>query len=288
MNSDSGDKVSSPGGIRLWVIGVVTAIALAAIGITFIARPEPSLLPAAAIPIEGELRPGERAANIRFRILEVWPHDPSAFTQGLLFHDGLFYESTGQYGESSLREVEPATGRVRRRHNLDRQYFGEGLALVGGELTQLTWRERKAFVYNLTDFALKRQLAYEGEGWGLAFDGKSLIMSDGSSVLQFRDPVRFNVTRRVRVREGDRPVEQLNELCMIDGMLYANVFQTDRIARINPMSGQVTGWLDLSGLLTPQEAAEADVLNGIAWDSETGRVFVTGKYWPKLFVLELE
>lgn len=288
MSSDSGENMSSPGGIRLWVIGVVTAIALAAIGVTFISRPEPPVLPAAAIAIEGELRPGEVASNIRYRILKVWPHDPSAFTQGLLLQDGSFYESTGQYGASSLREVEPETGRVLRIHSLGRQYFGEGLALVGDELTQLTWRERTAFVYDRADFSLKRQHTYEGEGWGLVYDGKSLIMSDGSSVLQFRDPVRFNVTRRLRVREGDRPVEDLNELCMIDGMLYANVFQTDRIARINPLSGQVTGWLDLSGLLTPAEAAEADVLNGIAWDPETGRVFVTGKYWPKLFVLTLE
>ena len=226
------------------------------------------------------------APPIEYRVAVEYPHDPAAFTQGLVYDGGALYESTGLRGRSSLRKVEPTTGRVVRKRPLSDRLFGEGLALVGDELYQLTWTAGRAFVVKLKDFSLVREYRYAGEGWGLAFDGARLVMSDGSATLRFRDPVTFRVEREVEVREGARPVEALNELEFVDGSVYANVWRSDRVARVDPASGAVTGWLDLSPLVARERSAgPADVANGIAWDGR--RLFVTGKLWRSVYGLEL-
>ena len=224
--------------------------------------------------------------SIEYRIDVEYPHDARAFTQGLLFHRGALYESTGLRGRSSLRKVDPETGRVVRQRRLSDRLFAEGLALVGDELYQLTWTAGRAFVLRLADFSLAREYRYAGEGWGLAWDGSWLVMSDGSATLRFRDPATFRVEREVEVREGTRPVEALNELEFVDGSLYANIWQSDRVARIDPASGVVTGWLDLSPMAARERAAgDADVANGIAWDGR--RLYITGKLWRTVYGLEL-
>ena len=236
--------------------------------------------PAAAPSIE----PG--APPIEYRVVAEHPHDRTAFTQGLVFAHGALYESTGLRGQSSLRKVEPATGRVVRKRRLSDRLFGEGLALVGDELYQLTWTAGRAFVLRLKDFLLLREHRYAGEGWGLAWDGGRLVMSDGSATLRFRDPATFRVEREVEVRDGARPVEALNELEFVEGAVYANVWRTDRVARIDPASGAVTGWLDLSPIVARERASgEAGVANGIAWDGRT--LYVTGKLWRSVYGLEL-
>ena len=224
------------------------------------------------------------AATVRGRVVNVFPHDAGAFTQGLVFHDGFLFESTGQYGRSSLRRVAPSTGEVLQQRPLGFQYFAEGLTELDGRLMQLTWQARAGFVYDRTTFDLEDTFSYSGEGWGLTDDGTRLIMSDGSDALRFLDPVSFVETGRVRVRDGSAPVVQLNELEFVRGEVYANVWHANRIARIDPESGQVLGWIDLAGLLAPGEVSDPEaVLNGIAYDEDEDRLFVTGKYWPKLF-----
>ena len=218
-----------------------------------------------------------------YRVVNVYPHDPEAFTQGLVFDAGQLYESTGLWGRSSLRRVALESGAVLKQHNLDAQYFGEGLALFRGRLFQLTWQNGIGFVYDASTFEPLRTWQYAGEGWGLTHDGEQLIMSDGSATLRFLDPDTLSVRRSIQVRDGGRPVDMLNELEYVNGEVFANVWQTDWVVRIQPSTGQVTGWVDLSGLLTPEERAVADVLNGIAYDLVGQRLFVTGKLWPKLF-----
>ena len=240
---------------------------------------------AACLFVAGPLR-AAGPPLIEYRIAVEYPHDAKAFTQGLVFHDGALYESTGLRGHSSLRKVDPATGRVVRQRRLSDRLFAEGLALAGKELYQLTWTSGRAFVLRIEDFSLVREHRYEGEGWGLAFDGARLVMSDGSAMLRFRDPATFRPTREVVVREGARPVDALNELEFVDGALFANIWQSDRIARIDPASGAVTGWLDLSPIAARERAAgEVGVANGIAWN---GRIlYVTGKLWRAVYGLEL-
>ena len=223
-----------------------------------------------------------------YEVIRVLPHDRGAFTQGLLFADGFFYESTGLYGASSLRQVEPETGIVRRMRLLDRRYFGEGLALFEGRLIQLTWRSQTGWVYDQESFARLDQFSYPTEGWGLTHDGERLIMSDGTEVLYFLDPHTFAEIGQLRVHDNRGPVTWLNELEYVEGEIYANVWQSDRIARICPATGQVTGWIDLTGLLPPEDRdPPVDVLNGIAYDAVGRRLFVTGKRWPKIFQIEL-
>jgi glutaminyl-peptide cyclotransferase len=224
-----------------------------------------------------------------YRIVRAYPHDPNAFTQGLVFVDGHLYESTGLNGRSSLRMVDLQTGRVLQHHDLPPEYFGEGLTNWDGSLVQLTWKAGTAFVYDRFSFALQRSLHYAGEGWGLTQDGKSLIMSDGSPVLRFLDPRTFRELRRMSViDENGQPVLNLNELEYIHGDIYANVWHTDRIARISPRTGKVLGWIDLSGLIDKSQLSDLDaVLNGIAYDSKWDRLFVTGKLWPKLFEIKV-
>jgi glutamine cyclotransferase len=222
-----------------------------------------------------------------YRIVEVFPHDPRAFTQGLVFHGGVLYESTGQYGQSSLREVELESGRVLRQRDLDERFHGEGLTLFGERLIQLTWRSRVGFVHDRESFELLDEFRYPTEGWGITHDGRRLIMSDGTDTLHLLDPETLLEIGRLQVRQGDQPVRWLNELEFVEGEIYANVWGTDRIVRIAPATGQVLGWIDLQGLLAPEERARADVLNGIAYDPAARRLFVTGKWWPKLFEIEL-
>lgn len=230
----------------------------------------------------------ETPARLRVEILEVLPHDRAAFTQGLLWDRGLLLESTGLHGRSSLREVEPRSGTVRRRVDLDARYFGEGLAKVSDRIIQLTWQSGVAFVYDSFSFREIERFRYEGEGWGLCFDGDALVMSDGSARLTFRDPTTFAVLRTLDVRRGGRPQPQLNELECVGEAIYANVFLTDEIVVIDRASGAVTAVVDASGLLSAPERAAADVLNGIAHDAATGDFYITGKLWPKLFRVRFE
>lgn len=220
---------------------------------------------------------------VRPDVVRSLPHDSDAFTQGLLLHCGHFFESTGLYGASSLREVEPLTGEVLRSRMLPGDEFGEGLALVQDQLIQLTWREGLAHRYHLGSLAPAGSDRYEGEGWGLCFDGQRLVMSDGSSELFFRDRESFELLGSVSVTRDGLPVRQLNELECVGDLVYANVWMTDVILRIDPGSGQVLTEIDASLLLTPEEYATADVLNGIAYHAPSQHFFLTGKHWPRLF-----
>lgn len=228
------------------------------------------------------------AARYGFRVVKAFPHDPTAFTQGLVFADGIFYESTGLRGYSTLRKVKPETGVVIDQVRIDERYFAEGLALVGRELVQLTWQENTGFVYDKDTLKRLRAFTYPTEGWGIAYDGADLVMSDGSSRLYFLDPATQKTVRTLQITDAGQPVLRLNELEFIRGELWANIWPTDRIARIDPKMGRVTGWLDLTGLLRPEaRGPEGDVLNGIAWDKAGDRIFVTGKKWPWIFQIEV-
>ena len=220
-----------------------------------------------------------------YKIVTTFPHDPTSFTQGLVFADGELYESTGLNGESTLRRVEIATGRTLQRIDVPKEYFAEGLALVGDELLQLTWQHKLGFVYDRKTFKRTRTFSYEGEGWGIAFDGTSrLVMSNGTDVLTFLDAKSLTPSRTLRVRDAGESVSQLNELEWVEGEIWANVWQTDRIARISPTTGEVNAWIDLSSLYPLQQRLPpADVMNGIAYDRATRRIFVTGKKWPRLY-----
>ncbi len=219
----------------------------------------------------------------RYRIVKTYPHDRRAYTQGLVYDGGFFYEGTGQQGESSLRKVEPWTGKVVSQVNLDGSLFGEGVALLGDRIYQLTWTTKVGFVYEKETFRQINRIYYQTQGWGLSTAGDSLVMSDGTNVLWFLDS-DFNVLSSVDVWDNKGAVDNLNELEMIDGELWANIWQTDRIARIDPVTGKVLGYVELNNLL-PREEKEpgTDVLNGIAWDAAGRRLFVTGKYWPRLY-----
>ena len=221
-------------------------------------------------------------------MVNTYPHDASAFTQGLVFANDLLYESTGRYGQSTLREVHPETGKVIRMLKLPNELFGEGLAALEDQLVQLTWRAQVGFVFERTSFRLARAFKYPGEGWGLTFDGKHLIMSDGSATLRYINPSDFSESHRVPVQDDRGPVDNLNELEYVGGEIYANVWKTDRIARINPQTGHVIAWIDLSGLrLLAGPSQTVDVLNGIAYDPARERLFVTGKLWPALFEIRV-
>jgi glutamine cyclotransferase len=217
------------------------------------------------------------------------PHDPAAFTQGLVWHEGRLFESTGQVGQSGIREVELRSGRVLRKRDLAGPHFGEGIAILGDRLYQLTWTSGIAYVYDWRTFEPRGEFRYEGEGWGLTTDGTSLVMSNGSATITFRDPATFAERRRITVTDNGVPVPQLNELEWVDGELWANVWMSDQVARIDPATGAVTGWIDLAGILPARDRrGTEDVLNGIAWDAAGDRYFVTGKLWPKLFEIRLK
>jgi glutamine cyclotransferase len=226
-------------------------------------------------------------AQYGYEIIATYPHDPEAFTQGLVFDDGVLYESTGLNGRSSLRRVNLQTGEVLQRRDIAPQYFAEGLALFNDQLIQLTWQSNKGFVYDKTTFTPLREWSYPTEGWGLTHDGAQLIMSDGSATLRFLNPDTFAVEREMTVTDAGQPVARLNELEYVNGEIFANVWQTDQVARVDLQTGRVNGWIDLSGLLSPAERQGTDVLNGIAYDPAGDRLFVTGKLWPKLFEIKL-
>ena len=223
-----------------------------------------------------------------FEVVRQFAHDPTAFTQGITYHDGFFYEGTGRTGKSSLRQVNPDTGQVVRKVDLAPDLFGEGVTVLGNEVFQLTWLSHVGFVYDLSDFHLLRTFQYAGEGWGLTTDGHDLFMSDGSSGIRVLDASTFAENRRIKVRDGGKPVDQLNELEFVEGEIYANVWHSDRIARISPQTGKVLGWIDLTGVLGPFYQRESEeVLNGIAYDRAGKRLFVTGKLWPKIFEIRV-
>ena len=223
-----------------------------------------------------------------YEIVNTWHHDPDAFTQGLQFYNGELYESTGLNGRSSLRRVELKTGKVLQKIDIENQYFAEGMTILDGKIYQLTYQTHIGFIYDLKTFEKLGSWRYEGEGWGLTTDGKELIMTNGSNKINFLDPRSLAISRTIEVFDEGYPVENLNELEYIKGELYANIWQTDRVARIDPATGKVNAWINLSGLLTPGERTEkVDVLNGIAYDEKGDRIFVTGKLWPKLFEIKI-
>ena len=228
-----------------------------------------------------------RVEQYGYRIIRSHPHDPAAFTQGLTIAEGQLYEGTGLYGQSSLRRVDLATGGVLQQIALDSTYFGEGIAVVGDRIVQLTYQTNIGFVYDRKTFAKLKEFTYRGEGWGLTYDGQRLIMSDGSDTLRFWHPETLEEVGRLRVRDGDVAIDRINELEFVDGAIYANIWQEDRIARIDPESGRVTAWIDMSNLLTATERSRGvDVLNGIAHDPRSGHFLITGKLWPWVFEVE--
>jgi glutamine cyclotransferase len=231
--------------------------------------------------------PGNRR-EYTFKVVNAFPHDPAAFTQGLVYRDGFLYEGTGLNGRSQLRKVRLETGEVVQHADLGREFFGEGIAIVKNKIFQLTWRSHIGFVYNLSDFKLLRQFSYPGEGWGLTSNGNEIFMSDGTAEIRVLDAATIKEKRRFTVRDGGAPIDQLNELEYVQGEIFANVWQTDRIARISPQTGKVVGWIDLTGLLSPVFRRREDaVLNGIAYDAAHKRLFVTGKLWPNIFEIQL-
>lgn len=223
-----------------------------------------------------------------YKIVNIYPHDPSAFTQGLIYENGFLYEGTGLYGKSTLRKVELKTGKVLKLLPLPAGYFGEGLTSWKGLLIQLTWREGKGFVYDRESFRPLREFSYPTEGWGITHDDTHLIMSDGSASLYFLDPATFVLVKKMEVHDRGTPVSGLNELEYLKGRIYANIWSSERIAIISPETGNVEGWIDLKGLSASMgHSQKIDVLNGIAYDKGKDRLFITGKFWPKLFEIKL-
>lgn len=224
-----------------------------------------------------------------YEVVHAYPHDPEAFIQGLFYLNGFLYESTGLNGHSSVRKVRLETGEVLRKVDISSEYFGEGLTYWGDRLINLTWTSHVGFVYGLNSFELQQRFSYAGEGWGITHDTRALIMSDGTSELRFLDPRTLEEEHRVRVTANGADVLRLNELEWVKGQIFANIWQTDTIARIDPATGHVVGWIDLSGILpiSDRMRSHPDVLNGIAYDATTDRLFVTGKLWPKLFEIRL-
>jgi len=224
-----------------------------------------------------------------YEVVQSFPHDRAAFTQGLVYLDGHLYEGTGQPGASSIRKVKLETGEVVQKRDIPAPFFGEGIVNWKDRLLEITWQHQVGFVFDIKTFELKSQFQYRGEGWGLTQDGQRIIMSDGTAALRFLDPETLQETSRIQVSDQGRPVQLLNELEWVKGEVWANVWQTERIARIDPKTGVVVGWIDLAGLLNPVDrmGATPDVLNGIAYDPAKDRVFVTGKWWPKLYEIRL-
>jgi glutamine cyclotransferase len=235
-----------------------------------------------------EAATSQEVPTYSYKIKHSWPHDRRAYTQGLIFLDGMLWESTGQYGASSLRKVELKTGKVIKKISIPATYFAEGMTVFQNKVFQLTWQEHKGFIYDPATFQKQGEFSYTGEGWGLTHNGEFLIMSDGTDQIRFLDPATLRTTRTINVTDRGTPVDQLNELEYIDGEIFANIYQTDRIARIEPATGKILGWIDLTGLLAVKDrTGEEDVLNGIAYDEAGKRLFVTGKMWPKLFEIEI-
>lgn len=231
----------------------------------------------------------KRVTNYGYEVVNSWPHDSRAFTQGLIFHNGNLLESTGQVGESSLRRVELETGKILEKVNIPSPYFAEGITVLNGKVYQLTWQNQRGFIYDASTLSKLGEFTFVGEGWGLASDGQSLIVSDGTNRIRFLNPDNFQVRRTIAVSDGTRQVTDINELEYVQGEIYANIWHANRIARIDVQTGRVVGWIDLTGLLSQIEVHDEEaVLNGIAYDETNGRLFVTGKLWPKLFEIRLK
>jgi glutamine cyclotransferase len=247
------------------------------------------VLAAAAVAVAtwAQLGTSRVPATAGFKVVAVYPHDPAAFTQGLAIEAGQLYEGTGQYGASSVRRVDLTSGRPEKQRALGPRYFGEGIAILDGLLYQLTWQNGVVVVYDLETFEVERTVEYSGEGWGLTHDGDELIMSDGSATIRFRDPDTFAVTREIEVRHDGVPLTRLNELEYVEGEIWANIWYDDRIARISPADGKVLGFIDLATLYPQSARGSEAVLNGIAYDAASQRLFVTGKNWPQLYEIEV-
>jgi glutamine cyclotransferase len=274
---------------KLFIIAmVVAAVAGLLAYLSFRSGPgEVTVKPIPNLPTNsGESQSAQKAS---YEVVGTYPHDPEAFLQGLVWHDGGFYESTGLYGESTLRRVEFPSGRVLKKISLPADLFGEGLALVENHLVQITWQTHRGFVYDRETFRLIREFTYDTEGWGITYDGKNLIMSDGSSALTYLDPQTYQPVKKLNVTMNGRPVLELNELEFIEGEIWSNVWQTDMILRIDPSTGKVTSYLDMRGVL-PREfrTGHEDVLNGIAYDAEHKRIFISGKKWPRIIEIKLK
>lgn len=223
-----------------------------------------------------------------YKVVHIYPHDREAFTQGLVHENGFLYEGTGLYGHSTLRKVELSTGDVIQIRAIPAQFFGEGVTTCENRIIQLTWQSNMGFVYDKSTFELLQTFNYPTEGWGITYDGKRLIMSDGTSILHFLDPYTFKEIGQLEVSDNNRPLDRINELEYVKGEIYANIWQTDYIARISSETGRVIAWIDLKGLLTSKDLSQpVDVLNGIAYDKKDDRLFVTGKFWPKIFEIAL-
>jgi glutamine cyclotransferase len=252
-------------------IVLVTVAAIAVISVTLV--------------LLGNTPVDREPVHYTYNLVNVYPHDESAFTQGLVFEDGFLYEGTGLKGQSTLRRVELETGNITQLHSLPDNVFGEGITILEDKIIQLTWKSEKGFVYDKSSFDLLQEFEYPTEGWGITHDGSRLIMSVGNETLYFLDPETFQTVDQVEVYD-EEPVDSLNELEYINGSVYANIWHEDKIAIIDPQSGQVTGWIDLSGINDSEKTGE-NVLNGIAYDQNGDRLFVTGKRWSKLFEIEL-
>jgi glutamine cyclotransferase len=243
----------------------------------------PFLLPQTSHPVSPH-----HAQEYTFTIVAAYPHDTTAFTQGLAYRDGFLYEGTGREGQSSLRKVRLETGDVVQQINLEPDLFGEGITLLDDKVIQLTWKSGIGFVYDLTTLRLLRRFSYSGEGWGLATNGRELFLSDGTPEIRVLDGETFQEKRSLKVHDGSTEVDQLNELEFVEGQIFANVWHSNRVARISPQTGDVVGWIDLTGLLSPMYRLEPEaVLNGIAYDPVRKRLFVTGKLWPRVFEIKL-
>lgn len=273
-------------------VSVVTLALVAAAAVIFLIvlllRAGPANQPNAISNANNQSTSDARAQQVSYEVVSSYPHDPTSFTQGLVWHEGTLYESTGLKGESKLRRLEFPSGRVLKEISLASEFFGEGLALVDSRLIQLTWQSHKGFVYDLNSFRQLQEFAYDTEGWGLTYDGKNLILSDGSSDLFYLDPQTLKRVRKLAVTMNGKPISELNELEFIEGEIWANVWQTDLIVRIDPSTGHVASFLNLKGILAPSDkTGREDVLNGIAYDPEQKRIFITGKLWPRIFEIRV-
>lgn len=265
--------------MRVTRILLILALSLASLQCNGTSTNAPAKDPAANTPV----------STFGYQVVNIWPHDPRAFTQGLVFLDGKLIESTGQVGFSSLRSVELQTGKVLKKVDIPEPFFAEGAALLNNKIYQLTWQDQRGFIYDAQTLEKIGDFTYSGEGWGLATDGRSLLLSDGSNRIRFLDPDSFRVTKTIAVTDGKTPINELNELEYVNGEIYANIWHDDRIAVIDPENGRVKAWIDLSGLLQPGDVTDPEaVLNGIAFDQTGDRLFVTGKLWPRLFEIKIK
>jgi glutamine cyclotransferase len=268
------------------VSGCAGVLLVSLLAVSGCRRAGPNTFAGESVPVSSS---ATEVVRYSYEVVRTWPHDRTAFTQGLVYRNGNLIESTGLNGQSTLREVELASGRVLKQVALSAAYFAEGVAVMGAQAFQVTWQDRKGFVYDVDTFQRQKEFTYTGEGWGLTNDESALILSDGTNTLRFLDPVSFSVLRTIAVTRNGQPVDRLNELEYIRGEIFANVWQTDEIVRIDPKTGNVRGVIDFAGLLAPQDRApDTDVFNGIAYDPKGDRLFVTGKRWPRVFEVRLK